>query len=116
MASEIADWLNRNGFRNNRGNAFFTSCVHRILTRRTYAGLHHYNRINSRTQKKRPEEEWVAVEVPAIVSVAKIRKGSGIIVRTTPHCYRAATYHQRRTADGPRAVRRLWCCADAQYR
>ena len=42
-------------FSNKRGNAFFTSCVHRILTRETYAGVLHYNQSDSRAQKATPK-------------------------------------------------------------
>ena len=65
---EVASWLNSHGFRNKRGNLFFTSCVHRILTRETYAGTHYYNRCDSRQQKARPRDEWIALQVPAIIS------------------------------------------------
>ncbi len=65
---DIASWLNRHGFRNKRGNAFFTSCVHRILTRETYAGVLHYNQSDSRAQKARPKNEWVAIKVPQIIT------------------------------------------------
>ena len=65
---DIASWLNQRGFRNKRGNAFFTSCVHQILIRETYAGVLHYNQSDSRTQKTRPRDEWVAIPVPAIVT------------------------------------------------
>lgn len=78
---DITSWLNRNGFCNKRGKPFFTSCVHRILTRRTYAGLHHYNRINVRLQKERPAEEWVAVKVPAIVSEAAFERVQALLHR-----------------------------------
>ena len=65
---DIASWLNAHGFRNKRGNAFFTSCVHRILIRETYAGILHYNQSDSRAQKARPREEWVAIQVPQIIT------------------------------------------------
>ena len=65
---DITSWLNQNGFHNKRGKSFFMSCVHRILTRETYTGLHHYNRVNSRLQKDRPKDEWIPVKVPEIIA------------------------------------------------
>jgi DNA invertase Pin-like site-specific DNA recombinase len=65
---DVASWLNRYGLRNKRGNPFFTSCVHRILTRETYAGVLHYNRSDSRAQKARHKDEWVAIQVPQIIT------------------------------------------------
>jgi site-specific DNA recombinase len=76
---DITSWLNRNGFRNKRGNAFFMSCVHRILKRETYSGLHHYNQMNSRAQKARPKEEWVAVQVPAIISAEEFSRVQALL-------------------------------------
>lgn len=64
---DIASWLNARGFKNKRGNAFFTSCVHRILTRETYTGVHHYNCTDSRAGRARPKNERVAISVPAII-------------------------------------------------
>ena len=70
---DIASWLNARGFKNNRGNSFFTSCVHRILIRESYTGVHHYNRSDSRKMRERPREEWVAVTVPQIIPAKTFR-------------------------------------------
>ncbi len=48
-------------------NPFYTSEVHAILTREAYAGVHYYNRHNSRTRKERPCAEWISVPVPKII-------------------------------------------------
>ncbi len=64
---EIVTWLNANGFRSRKGEVFYTSAVHKILTRETYAGTHFYNQHDSRTRKERPKDEWVAVAVPRII-------------------------------------------------
>lgn len=82
---EIASWLNRYGFRNKTGNQFFTSCVHRILTRDTYCGLHHYNRVDSRRQKARSKDEWVAVQVPAIISAAEFNRAQALLHSRRPN-------------------------------
>lgn len=81
---DITSWLNHHGFRNKRGNAFFMSCVHRILTRRTYSGLHHYNQMDSRRHKARPKEEWVAVQVPAIISEAEFNRVQALLHNRRP--------------------------------
>lgn len=62
----VASYLNKRGYRH-RGTLFYTSLVEKILKRETYAGVHHYNRIDSRTGKLRPPSEWVPVAVPAII-------------------------------------------------
>jgi site-specific DNA recombinase len=55
------------------------SCVHRILKRETYSGRHHYNQMNSRAQKARPKEEWVAVRVPAIISAEEFSRVQALL-------------------------------------
>ena len=61
------------------------SCVHRILTRETYSGLHHYNRMDSRAQKARPKDEWVAVQVPAIISVEEFNRVQALLHSRRPN-------------------------------
>ncbi len=63
----IAEMLNAEGGMF-RGKRFAISNVHRIMTSETYAGTHWFNRIEARTGRERPQSEWVAVPVPAIVS------------------------------------------------
>ncbi len=48
-----------------RGKAFYT--VERILKHEAYIGIHYYNRVDSRTRKKRPPSEWIKTNVPSIV-------------------------------------------------
>ncbi len=50
-----------------RGKPFMISNVHRILTGETYTGRHHFNVSDSKTGAIRPQTEWIAVEVPAII-------------------------------------------------
>jgi site-specific DNA recombinase len=64
---DIASWLNNRGFRNRRGNLFYTGTVHVILTRESYTGVHFYNCNDSRTKRPRPKEEWIAVQIPQII-------------------------------------------------
>ena len=71
---EIASWLNRRGIHHRGEHPFYTSVVHTILTRETYAGTHYYNRTDSRGGKQRPKEEWVPVAVPAIMEVSDFRR------------------------------------------
>ncbi len=62
----ITTYLNTKGYRY-RGKAFYTASVERILKNEAYIGIHHYNRIDSRTRKVRPPSEWIRMSVPAIV-------------------------------------------------
>ncbi|WP_419810088.1 recombinase family protein [Sphingomonas sp.] len=60
-------WLRRNGY-THRSQYFHTGLIYAILTRETYAGRHYYGCRNSRTNEMRPREEWIEVEVPAILT------------------------------------------------
>ena len=51
-----------------RGKLFHISNVHRILTSKTYTGVHTFNRRSSRTGKVKPKEEWVETSVPVLIS------------------------------------------------
>ena len=81
---DIASWLNRHGLRNKRGNPFFISCVHRILRRETYAGLLHWNRYDSRSLKTKSQDEWVAIQVPAIIEPAVFNKVQALLHARRP--------------------------------
>lgn len=63
----ITEELNRRGLQI-RGKPFRTATVHAILHRSTYSGTHYYNQTDSRTPRRRPPEEWIPVEVSAIIS------------------------------------------------
>jgi len=65
---DITSWMNARGLRNRNDHPFYTSAVHKILTRKTYSGVDQYNRHDSRTRRARPREDWIAVTVPEIVS------------------------------------------------
>ena len=41
--------------------------VHKLLTRVSYLGTHHFNRRDSRTGKPKARDQWVAVEVPRVI-------------------------------------------------
>ncbi|HEY1613372.1 MAG TPA: recombinase family protein [Rhizomicrobium sp.] len=65
---DIASWLNAHGCKFGNG-LFYLSAVHKMLTRDTYSGTHYFNRIDSRTRRARPREEWIAQTVPQIIPV-----------------------------------------------
>ena len=50
-----------------RGRAWATSDIERILKLELYAGTAYYNRIDSRTRKLRPRDQWIEVATPAII-------------------------------------------------
>ena len=50
-----------------RGKPFMISSIHRILTNETYTGQHWFNVQDSRSGAIRPRDEWIGIEVPAII-------------------------------------------------
>lgn len=59
-------YLNARGFTNG-GQPFRIQFVHTMLRCPTYAGVHYFNRTDSRTRRPKPMEEWIAVPVPRLV-------------------------------------------------
>ena len=60
------------------------SCVHRILTRETYTGVHHYNCTDSRLNRQRPKEEWVAISVPPIIEADVFARVKALLHQPRP--------------------------------
>ena len=63
----LAQLLNDRGERL-RGKRFSVSNVHGILTNTAYIGYVLFNRRDSRTGEVRPDDEWVPIPVPSVVS------------------------------------------------
>lgn len=65
--TRLAAWLNDHGYKQRGGN-FYISNVQRILRNLAYVGVALYNKRNARTGEMRPEDQWIAIPVPPIVS------------------------------------------------
>ena len=64
------------------------NCVHRTLARETCTGVHHYNCTDSRLNRQRPKEEWVAMSVPPIIEADVFARVKVLL-------------HQRRPTEAP---------------
>jgi site-specific DNA recombinase len=64
----ICTHLNDRNIRTRDGGRFGLDAIHQILNRPTYKGEHHFNAIDHKTKKKKPEAEHAIFSVPAIVS------------------------------------------------
>jgi hypothetical protein len=73
-----------NGHKTETGKPFYTSRVHSILTHEGYTGRASFNRTNSRTGAKRPRDEWVTVNVPAIIPEATFRRVQTLLKARRP--------------------------------
>lgn len=64
-----------------------TSTIHRMLKNETYAGVWYYGKTNKHQKKKNPREQWIAVDVPAIVAESTFARAQ------------ARIEHNKRTAN-----------------
>ena len=104
---DIASWLNARSFGNGRDNPFYTGTVHRILTRESYTGVHHYNCHDSRTRREHPKEEWVAVQVP---------QSSGRAVPARATAVKGASSRRDTSANHKQLCPSDWPCTLPQLR
>ena len=58
----------RNVKRQDKSGLFTTGYIEKILNNETYAGTAYYNQTDSKTGEARPKSDWVAVDVPALVT------------------------------------------------
>src|SRR5262249_16685083 len=56
---EVVKWLNRRGYRTQRGETFGVASVHKILTNTVYIGQWKFNKTSSRTRQRKPDEEVI---------------------------------------------------------
>ena len=63
-------WLNERGYRTRKGARFGVATIHTILTNSVYVGQWIFNKRDSRTQREKPVDQWITVEVPPIIERA----------------------------------------------
>lgn len=51
-----------------RGRSWRAQKVNQVLSETTYNGCFYFNRLDSKTKRLKPQSDWIAVEVPHIVS------------------------------------------------
>ena len=102
---EVVKWLNRNGYRTRRGQTFGVGPMHKILTNTVYIGQWKFNRASSRTGERKPAEEIVIVNVPAIIEPELFERVQQQLRSRSPHV--AAP----RVTTGPILLTGLAVCA-----
>ena len=71
----IAAHLNDQGL-TMRGRPWRMQKINRLLADPLYAGCFYFNRRDSRTRKERPQPEWIAVAVPAIIDAGTFERAA----------------------------------------
>jgi site-specific DNA recombinase len=64
-------WLNERGYPTRKGARFGVATVHKILTNSVYVGEWVFNKCEARTQRAKPVDQWITVEVPPIIERAE---------------------------------------------
>ncbi|MEN3971654.1 recombinase family protein [Sphingomicrobium sp. XHP0235] len=81
--TRLAAWLNENGYKH-RGKKFHVSNVQKILRNTAYIGVAFYNKRDSKLGVTRPEEEWIPIPVPTIVSEENFQTVQARLVQKQP--------------------------------
>ena len=63
----VVSHLNAKDLRNRNCNRFSIQFVQEMLRRTTYVGKHYFNRTDSHTRRLKPRDEWVEMDVPALI-------------------------------------------------
>ena len=80
----IVIYLNDRGYSPPRGARFRVGFIARILRAEIYTGRAWYNRKNARNNVQRPKDEWVSIEVPAIISEEDFRRADVQLTNRSP--------------------------------
>ncbi len=115
----LTDPLNRSGYRTRSGGRWSKVKIGQRLADRTYIGEHHYNQVDGKTKRPKPQSEWVLIPVPPVVDLelferaAKLRQQGRPSVKRPPsvtsspalltgllYCGRCGSRMTRETAKG----------------
>ena len=104
---DITSYLNAHGFTERSGKPFRIQFVHKMLTRVSYTGVHHFNRRDSRNGKPRAREEWVALEVPRLIEDDVFHAVQAQLKARHPKIDRAPDHQERNSSHRNCAMRAL---------
>jgi DNA invertase Pin-like site-specific DNA recombinase len=100
----------------NRGKPFHISSIHRILTATTYIGVHHFNRREARTGRRKEPGEWVALKVPQIIETEDFEAVQASLHSRNPRRVPPRVVGNPTPADGTRPMRDVWVRHDFAHR
>jgi len=102
----IATHLNRQGL-TMRGRPWRIQKVNRLLADSLYAGSFYFNRRDSRTHKERPQPEWIAVAVPAIIDAGAFERVAKRRAMSNPNASPPRATSSPALIGGPPQMRRM---------
>ncbi len=80
----VVSWLNERGYRTRKGARFGVATIHTILTNNVYIGQWAFNKREARTQREKPIDQWIIVEVPAIIERAEFDAVQATLKKNNP--------------------------------
>ncbi len=80
----ICDYLNSHGYKTRSGGLWHASAVHRILTNEAYVGRVYMNKVDKRTGRERPREEWVYSPAPPLISEEEFEETQVRLIERCP--------------------------------
>ncbi len=94
-AKEIATYLNDKNIRL-RTKKWNRSRVHEVLSNKAYIGEYYFNKRNNKTGELKPSDEWIKVEIPAIIEAstfedARIRRAERAPAKVPPRLVNSPT-------------------------
>ena len=102
----IATSLNERNIRTRDGGRWGVSEVHKILTRPTYMGEHHFNARDYLTKKPKPESEHAIMAVPPIISHHEFEAVKARLRSRNPK------WTPARVSSGPNLLTGICFCGD----
>ena len=101
----LTSWLNARGYRTRGGACWGVGQIHKLLTNPVYSGRMRFNRVESKTNRVKPEAEYVFCDVDPIIAVAEFEKVQAQLKARNPRVTAP------RTVTGPILLTGLATCA-----
>ncbi len=88
---KVAKRLNEMGYKTKEGNTFTSDGIHDVVRDPIYTGRWYANRYG-RKGKLKPREEWIEVQVPALISLAIFDKTQELLIARRNYTVRNVKY------------------------
>jgi len=66
-AKQIAMWLNKRAISRRNNHEWEKQHILKILSNPSYAGRYYFNKSDSKNKTIKPEDEWILIQIPAII-------------------------------------------------
>ena len=80
----ITNYLNERNIRTRDGGRWGIAAVHKVLTRESYIGRHHFNARSRKSSELKPEADHAIMAVPALVAEAEFKAVQEVLKSRNP--------------------------------